>query len=141
MNEQNISSGSVNQLFEAYDSGNLGRTQKAWVALKKYAYPELRKKAFYGALRALLLGSGFYVIFSIVFCVAFAIFFLRSDFDIVVDVLFSLLSSAVITSILVWSAFADRWDGLFLLLAVQRHKEESAATADLHPGTTESSSE
>ncbi|QFX95950.1 hypothetical protein GCD22_01652 [Acidithiobacillus thiooxidans ATCC 19377] len=67
--------------------------------------------------------SGIYVIFSFLFCVAFAILLLHFHLTVLESGLFSLIFSSVLTPVLLLDAFMDAWSDMLLLLAVERFNE------------------
>lgn len=116
-------SDSVQKLFEASDTGSFYVMSRAWQEFKKDCDRGIKKQAFSKTLKAVFHASGIYVIFSFLFCVAFAILLLHFHLTVLESGLFSLIFSSVLTPVLLLDAFIDAWNDMLLLLAVERFNE------------------
>ena len=113
----------VQKLFEASDTGSFYVMSRAWQEFKKDCDRGIKKQAFSKTLKAVFHASGIYVIFSFLFCVAFAILLLHFHLTVLESGLFSLIFSSVLTPVLLLDAFMDAWSDMLLLLAVERFNE------------------
>lgn len=113
----------VQKLFEASDTGSFYVMSRAWQEFKKDCDRGIKKQAFSKTLKAVFHASGIYVIFSFLFCVAFAILLLYFHLTVLESGLFSLIFPSVLTPVLLLDAFMDAWNDMLLLLAVERFNE------------------
>ena len=113
----------VQKLFEASDTGSFYVMSRSWQEFKKDCNKEIKKQAFFKTLKAVFHASGIYVIFSFLFCVAFAILLLHFHLTVLESGLSSLIFSSVLTPVLLLDAFMDAWNDMLLLLAVERFNE------------------